>query len=80
MFTARFELQSRPRRKVDDRAGDEDLERAREVGDATRDVDCDARDVGGPELDLAGVQAGAERDTDFLRGGNGMGTDTSGSS
>ena len=68
VFSTQLNLEPRPGREIHDSSRDKDLERAREVADAARDVDGDARDVGRPEFDLAGVQAGPERDTDFLSG------------
>lgn len=54
------ELEPGARNQVHDRSGHEHLDRGCKSGDASADVDGDAQDLAVEELDLAGVQAGAD--------------------
>ena len=69
VFAAWFVGDSRADGEVADRGGDEDLIRLREAGDALCDHDGETGDVVGPQLDLPGVQPGANLEPESTRAG-----------
>src|SRR5947208_16184924 len=62
------ERQARSDDEVAHRAGDDDLARVGQRGDAGADVDGEAGEVVAPLLALAGVDAGAHAQPEALRG------------
>src|SRR6516225_2014111 len=62
MLPARFELEARPGREVYNCSRHEDLARLSKGGDAVRGVYRDPDQIVRPELDLAGMQPGPQRD------------------
>ena len=59
-------MEARPGDEVFDGGGDEGLVRLGLGGDAGADVDCDARDLVAVDLAFAGVEAGADLESELM--------------